>query len=175
MINPDQLRELVIQPTLRYLDPDIPYSEEAVELLMMTAAHESKLGTYIKQVNGPALGIYQMEPATHDDIYRNFFIYKPKLMSSITGLRSQAYITEDELLVTNLMYATAMARVHYYRDSKPIPKKKDFIAPVSGFNESLWLLALAGYAKRVYNTEAGKATPEKYYNDYRKYVLGEKI
>jgi hypothetical protein len=63
-MNPKQLRELVIRPVLEYLHPDIPYSHEAEDLLMMIAAHESHLGEYVKQVQGPALGIYQMEPDT---------------------------------------------------------------------------------------------------------------
>lgn len=168
MIDSKQLRELVVIPVLKYLDPEIPYSDEAVELLMMTAAHESSLGTYLKQVKGPALGIYQMEPATYEDIFLSFLKYKDSLRNKVMSLGSSTYD-----LIHDLRYATAMARVHYYRDPKPIPKKEDFVAPMSGFNESLWLLALAKYAKRVYNTKAGKATPEKYYEDYRAYVLGE--
>lgn len=34
MINAKQLRELVVEPTLEYLDPEVPYSEDAVELLI---------------------------------------------------------------------------------------------------------------------------------------------
>lgn len=161
MINAKQLRELVVEPTLEYLDPEVPYSEDAVELLLMTAAHESRLGTYLKQVNGPALGIYQMEPATHDDIYNNYLAYKPRLEKLTGELHPYAFITEHELLVTNLMYATAMARVHYYRVPEKLPPKED-------------IKAMAVYAKRHYNTELGKATWEDYAEAYKSLVLGEK-
>ena len=149
MIDSKQLRELIIKPTLRYLEPEITYSEAAVELLMMTCAHESRLGTYIKQVQGPALGIYQMEPATEEDIFRNFLDFKPSLLTKVvnhTGL--------GEELIWNLQYATIMARVHYYRDSEALPDVED-------------VRALAKYAKRVYNTELGKATADDYLYAYR--------
>jgi hypothetical protein len=58
-IHPGQLRSL-IEETLRALEPEVPYSEPAVELLMMTAAAESALGRYIKQIGGPARGIFQI-------------------------------------------------------------------------------------------------------------------
>ena len=48
------------------------HSDNAVNLLMGTAAQESHLGKYRKQIGGgPALGIFQMEPATFNDIVNN--------------------------------------------------------------------------------------------------------
>jgi len=150
MIDKDQLRDLIIIPTLHYLEPEIPFSQSAVELLKMTAAHESRLGTYIAQVNGPALGIYQMEPATEEDIQVNYLRHRDYLDEKI--LQTGQYLTSD------LRYATAMARVHYYRDPEPLPEVGD----VSG---------LANYAKRVWNTEAGKATEDDYFQAYKKLCL----
>lgn len=157
-INAKQFRELIVRPTLKYLDPEIPYSTEAEDLLVMTAAHESHLGTYIKQVNGPALGVYQMEPATHDDIWANFLKYQAKIFWVIDDLRHGS-----NNLVFDLRYATAMARVHYYRDKEAIPKEKDYPT------RSEYIDALGAYAKRVYNTELGKATAKQYVKDYLKY------
>src|SRR5689334_958771 len=34
-IDPNQLRDLIVAPTLRHLDPEIPYSDVATELLML--------------------------------------------------------------------------------------------------------------------------------------------
>lgn len=66
-INCEQLRLYVIRPTLEKIEL---WSEAAENLLLGTTAQESHMGTYIKQVGkGPALGIYQMEPATHKDIW----------------------------------------------------------------------------------------------------------
>lgn len=154
-MNAKQLRELVIRPTLQYLSPAIPYSETATELLMMTAAHESRLGEYIAQVGGPALGIYQMEPNTELDIYDNFARYKDKI-----GMYIQQVIAtgETDELVWNLKYATTMARVHYFRVPEALPE--------GSLQNEETIRKLAAYAKKYYNTELGKATEEDYYEAY---------
>ena len=158
-INPKQLRELVIIPALKYLNPVIPYSIEAVDLLCMTAAHESLNGTYLKQIKGPALGIYQMEPSTHDDIWDNFLAHRKILPELVSGFDS------DEL-VYNLKYATVMARVHYWRVKEPLPKRKD-TGP-----DSDYIYELAKYAKRYYNTHLGKATADDYFDAFVKLYGG---
>lgn len=155
-MNAKQLRELIIRPTLEYLDPVIPYSEIAVELLMMTAAHESDLGEYVAQIGGPALGIYQMEPATENDIYRNFLNFRKVTLNTVSDLMNDVAMGED--LVHNLAYATAMARVQYFRDPQALPS--------GSLSDESTIRELSHYAKRVYNTEAGKASPEDYFNDY---------
>lgn len=158
MINQKQLRELVIRPTLKYLDPDIPYSETAVELLMMTQAHESNGGYYLKQKEGPALGIYQMEPATLADIYDNFLEYNKHLQ-----LKAAKY---SGGISFNLRRATSMARIHYYRDPEALPS--------GDLDDERTIWELAMYAKRVWNTEAGKATVQDYYDKYMKYCYETK-
>ena len=65
----NQLRELIITPALSKLQL---YSKDAEELLIFTCAVESDGGTYLKQIKGPALGIYQMEPRTYNDIWQNY-------------------------------------------------------------------------------------------------------
>ena len=58
-----QLREQVIAPALAKIDL---FSPEAVALVLGTACVESQCGEYIKQMGkGPALGIFQIEPATY--------------------------------------------------------------------------------------------------------------
>ena len=148
-IDKGQLRELVIVPTLKSLDPEIPFSNAAVKLLMMTAAHESRLGTYLRQLGGPALGIYQMEPATEDDIEVNYLAHRAYLDEKV--LQTGMY------LMTDLRYATTMARIHYYRDKEALPDEDD-------------LIGLANYAKRIWNTEEGKATARDYYQAYEELV-----
>lgn len=163
--NPIQFRELIIRPTLKYLEPEVPYSEEAEDLLFMTAAHESLLGTYLKQVKGPALGVYQMERETEKDICFNFLLYRNKLSKKITNLCfSEVEIpTGLNESIGNLFLATAMARVHYYRVPEALPKKSEFNTNVS------YLKALSEYAKKYYNTELGKATADDYYKAFMKY------
>ena len=72
-INTKHLRLYIIRPTLQKINL---WSEAAENLLLGTAAQESLLGTYLKQNgNGPALGIYQMEPNTHKDIWIHYLNY----------------------------------------------------------------------------------------------------
>ncbi len=58
----------IVQPVLAALGT---WSLESEMLLMGTAAHESLL-IYTHQIGGPALGYFQMEPATHDDCWTNY-------------------------------------------------------------------------------------------------------
>lgn len=143
-----QLREYVIRPTLKFIGH---YSEAAEELLMLTAAAESELGHYIHQVGGPALGIYQMEPATHDDIHANWLRYKA-MRDAVQQLGSEA---RD--LPGNLYYATAMARCHYLRVSEALPNP---ISPES----------LAQYWKDHYNTHQGAGTVAEAVEKYHEFV-----
>lgn len=137
-----QLRDL-IRETLKEVDL---FSDDAVELLMLTAAVETDLGYYIKQINGPGLGIFQTEPATHDDIVirwlevntqrrRNF---RDKIHDKMNNF--VVYFSHHEL-VYNLKYAIVIARLKYYMDPAPIPSDS---------------LGMARYWKRIYNTEVGK-------------------
>ena len=77
MLNIKQLREFIIKPALYDL---VMYSPEAEELLVFTCAVESKGCSYIKQIEGPALGIYQMEPATYNDLWQNYIKNKGSLI-----------------------------------------------------------------------------------------------
>jgi hypothetical protein len=159
MIDFNQFKEHVVIPTLKYLDNEIPYSEEAVDLLMLTCAHESRGGTYLRQkgMTGTegAFGVYQMELATHEDIYVNFLRARPAFEESVSGLRSD-YLSLRRDLTANLAYATAMARVHYWRVAEALPSKDD----------TNYLSKLGDYAKKYYNTELGKATNSRYVIDY---------
>ena len=54
-------------------------TDDIVNLLVGTACVESNCGEYIKQINGPACGIFQIEPNTAKDIQENYIKYKPDL------------------------------------------------------------------------------------------------
>ena len=151
MIDKHQLEADVIIPVLLYLAPDIPYSKAAVELLLGTATVESNRGDYIRQLGGgPALGIYQMEPATYSDIYDNYLRYNKHLMEKIEALRSPSSLGgEKSQLIGNLFYATALARVHYKRVPKSLPLEGD-------------LEGMANYWKDYYNTHLGAGTIAHY-------------
>jgi hypothetical protein len=153
MIDKGQLRDLIT----RVLKEANLYSDSAVELLMLTAACESKLGTYIRQVRGPARGIFQMEPATHDDLWENYLEYKPDLFGRVT------YFTNGNLsgsfeLEANLAYSIIMTRIHYLRIPTPLPEATD----VDG---------MAHYWKKYYNTHLGKGTVAKAKSMYERYAV----
>jgi len=131
---------------------DLPGDESSVRLLLMIAAHESGGFTYCKQVRGPAIGLFQMEPATFD-----FIIGYLKRTGKYERI-NRAMIFERMLIDTE--FAAAMARVYLLTIPEPLPDANDFDA-------------LARYAKKYWNTNAGKATPEKYLNDYLKYVWSD--
>jgi len=157
------LRHEIIRPVLKYLDDGeygIPYSMAAENLLMGTCAQESRMGQWLVQLgNGPAKGIFQMETATHNDIYANFLKYKSDLRDIVNDLRgSRNFIldhgsVEQDDLTGNLYYAAAMCRVHYYRVPWPLPDDN--------------VEELAHYYKLHYNTPEGKATVEKFVKNYR--------
>jgi hypothetical protein len=145
-MNLEQLRELVIRPALQHIEL---WSAAAENLVLGTALVESK-AEYIHQVGGgPALGLWQMEPATHDDIWDNYLKFNATLREWVTELQSPAAFTAGaNELIGNLYYGAAMCRIQYRRVKEALPKAKD-------------AEAMARYYKRFYNTEVGKGSVEK--------------
>ena len=125
------------------------------DLLLGTAATESHLGKYDKQIGGgPALGIYQMEPATLNDIYDNYLAHRPwwaDQLSKVVGCDKPHL----DKLQYDPIYSTIMARLHYRRVKFPLPGHGDIIG-------------YAQYWKDHYNTRHGKGTVQKFINDYKR-------
>ena len=86
---------------------------------------------------GPALGFWQMEPDTHDDVRDNFLAYRPDLKAAAEKAAGQPSPTA-ELLVTNPVYAALMCAIQYYRSPLILPRAFDAFGQAS-----MW--------KRVYN------------------------
>jgi len=150
MLDPQQFTKHIIRPALEAIDL---YSEAAAELLLGTAIQESRL-VYLKQIGGgPALGLFQMELATHDDIWINYIKYHDDLKGKILDISK---FGDSSHLIWNLYYAAAMCRVHYYRDPEALPEAGD-------------ISRLAAYWKRVYNTAAGAGTEAEYMANWHKY------
>ena len=152
-MNAQQLHDLIIKPTLKYMGGNYD-SKDARFLLLCTAAIESKCGYYIKQIKGPALGIWQMEPDTHDDIWKNcdaaFEDVGQRLCRmALHGSAERFVFTGETDLIDSPKYACAMARLKYSMDSAPLPKHDNF-------------RAVYDYYKRIYNTPAGASTYEKF-------------
>lgn len=140
-MNKAQLTELVIIPTLN----EIPrgYSDAAVLAIQMIIAHESVCGEYIAQKRGPALGIIQMEPFTHDDVWTHGDSIK--INAAILGITQRV-----GQLVYDLRYNVFMARQKLFMAKGALPSDP---------------AEMAKYLKLNWNGD-GKATPEKYHQDY---------
>ena len=112
----DELRQLVIRPTLKQLRA---WSQGMENLLLGTAAQESQLGFHLKQGRRHGLGIYQIQPHTHREIWDEYLINHPTLASKVRGLASQRDFLDHphSELATNLRYATAIAWL-IYRSAK---------------------------------------------------------
>lgn len=141
-VNLAQLDSYIIRPVLAAFSA--PWQSEAARILLLgTAIHESNAGAdLVQEGGGPALGVWQMEPFTHDDCWQNFLNFQPGLAAVVQ--RFQVPDAGAGQLVYNLAYACAMARVKYIRAAPPLPQPQDF--------ESL-----ADYYKRFYNSTEGAA------------------
>ncbi len=146
-----QLLDHIIKPTLKFMGGGYD-SKNARMLKLSTSAVESNCGKYIKQINGPALGPWQMEPFTHDDIWCNCdFLRKPanvRLMNSMQVELDKDHEDSYNLMVSP-MYSCAMARLKYAMDPVPLPKN-DYIEDIYD------------YYKRIYNTPEGASTYRKF-------------
>lgn len=154
MFNIAQFREHLVVPALSKLHM---YSKDAEELLVFTCAAESNGGTYLHQIKGPALGIYQCEPATHHDIWQNYLRHRGNLVQILAlnfGVNYDGN-TADRLIY-DLHYATAICRLDYRREPEPLPNKDDV--------EGMW-----EYYKKYYNSSKGKAKKDRAIKAYESF------
>jgi hypothetical protein len=148
-IDISQLRAQVVRPTLAALGLG---GAAAEELLIGTILQESQGGHWLRQLGpGPAIGICQMEPATHDDLWTHYLDDRPMLAGRVRSLRIGVGngIGQADEMAGNLYYAIAMARVLYARVPDPLPPAGD-------------VAAQAAYYKTHYNTAGGAATVGQY-------------
>lgn len=157
MIDIIQFRQYVLMPSLSLLQL---YSKDAEELLVFTCAVESEGGTYVHQINGPAVGIYQCEPNTHNDLWRNFIIHRNNFVTQLAMNFSIPKIPDISKLVTDMMYSTAICRLHYFRVKEHLPLADDL--------DAIWL-----YYKLYYNSSKGKATKDKAIKAYQRFTKNE--
>jgi hypothetical protein len=159
-----QFRRFVVEPTLRYLDPLVPYSEAAVALLVGTAVHESGLEFFDQWTGpddktlGPALGFFEIEEATFRDVYDRFldlpkFVQLKERVRALTALEPSLV----EQLVSNLRFQTAIARVRFFMSPRALPAADD-------------IEGLAATWKRDYNTLAGAGTTAQWLFHYKSFV-----
>lgn len=125
----------------------------AEALMLGTALAESRLRN-LTQDGGPALGFFQMEPATHDDIWKNFLGYRiGKLEMKIADISGFSTLPQPaERMIWDHRYAAVMCRIHYRRQPR---FSEEHSLPVC-------LEDLAAYWKQYFNTLEGKGTVEHF-------------
>jgi hypothetical protein len=164
MIHPEQFRQFIKETLVefeRLSGLRNIASDDAVELLLLTAAQESHLGRYLWQVGkGPALGVFQVEPNTHEDIYMNYLRFKPEVIAAVSHFKAEQLTARDNMK-GNLAYQVVVARLVYYRIPKGLPSSKD-------------LMAMANYWKVYYNTHLGKGTVSEAVRNYKHFVEEER-
>lgn len=143
MLDPRQLRDLIVRPVL---EPLALYSLAAEQLVMGTAAKESSL-VYIRQhlgegKHGRGRGLWQVEPETAEDLRRR---YERRLED--TTLCLDAYLVER--LEGDLHLGAALCRLKYLDAPEKLPSAGD-------------LVGMASYWKRFYNTFKGAGKPEEF-------------
>ncbi|URC15142.1 hypothetical protein GD1_18 [Paraglaciecola Antarctic GD virus 1] len=154
-MRPQILLDYVITPVLERMGSRYD-TLASRQLLLATSAQESHCGYYGKQVKGPALGLFQMEPDTLNDLFDNYLYYNFSKKTTVEKFNISV-VTDKIELVGNNYYATALARMQYWRDAYPMPEYNDF--------DAMWL-----FYKRVWNTHLGAATEEEFRANWDKYV-----
>ena len=156
-MNERQFRLWVVRPTLTAMRM---WSEAAEDVLVGTAVHESGgLESLDQQTHaddatlGPAFGVFQMERATMDDLLDRYLVRRIDLHQRVSAFRAELPADPAAQLMTNLAFATALARVKYWMAPEPLPA----IGDLNGY---------AAYWKRHWNTELGAGTTEKFIRDW---------
>ena len=123
------------------------YSDDALALVVRTGMAESgyrALQGYGK--NNPAIGFWQIEPATLYDMMRNYISYRPKYRKVLEKLGMEFKGDDIEMsVISNMAVQASLCRLHYRRDKDPLPSWDD-------------MEAQGRYWKKVYNTYKGKGT-----------------
>ena len=137
----------------------IPYSENAVNLLLGTCAQETFFGTFLHQIRGPGEGAYSMEPNTGKDIWANWLMERYQVRLALTRACGVLSHHNNNALRWNLKYSTIMARIEYRRFKDPLPPAND-------------PRALGAYWDIAYNRNPNKGTIEEFVGNYMHYCRG---
>lgn len=124
----------------------LPDADNAIRLLEMITAWESGDFSYVKQKNGPALGLIQMEPNTFKDVCR----YLEEKRSHQYPKFYEELPQQPEHLIFDPFFCFGLARIFFLRFQEPIPDEDQ-------------IELLAQYAKKYWNTPSGKANWKDYY------------
>ena len=93
----------------------------------------------------PAIGFWQIEPATMNDMIENYINYRSKYKKTLISLGMNFEKDTIMSIMSNMAVQAALCRLHYRRDKDPLPSWDD-------------MEGQAKYWKRVYNTVEGRGT-----------------
>lgn len=151
-------KDFIIVPTLAYMEPEVTNSKPALQLLLGTAAKESEFYWLDQTIvgPGPAFGFYQMEENTYYTNWSWMAQNSRPLFEKGMNLAGGGLISGAARMRSNLLLATFLVRVHYFRVVEALP---------------LTLAGQAAYWKKYYNTPAGSGTTAQYIQAYNKLVI----
>ena len=126
------------------------YSDDALALVVRTGIAESGYRALKGYGEGnPAIGFWQIEPATLNDMITNYIHYRSHYKKNLISLGMNFEKDTIMSVMSNMAVQAALCRLHYRRDKHPIPSWDD-------------LEGQASYWKRVYNTVEGRGTVEHF-------------
>jgi hypothetical protein len=129
----------------------------AEQLVLGTGIQESLL-VYRQQLGGgPARGLFQMEPQTHDDCWENYLRFRNALADKVRQTLDAGQQPVADTMQVNDRYAAAMCRIRYLRVTQSLPAAHD-------------IQAMATYWKAHYNTPLGAGTPEEFLEKWPQYI-----
>ena len=142
----DEIKEIV-EYALYRVDS---YSDDALALVVRTGMAESGYRALKGYGEGnPAIGFWQIEPATMNDMMKNYIHYRSNYKKNLISLGMNFEKDTTMSVMSNMAVQAALCRLHYRRDKDPIPSWDD-------------LEGQARYWKRVYNTVEGRGTVEHF-------------
>ena len=152
----------IVQPTLSKLEMD--HALSAVEMMVGTVAVESSFEFIKQKGGGPAIGFFQLEPATIEDVVVRYVQNKDKTFRAnfeqASLLVAPWNFTAAGLLdhvMANLRLQCAIARVKYWMTPEALPP----LADIPGY---------ARYWKKYYNTINGAGTEDDFVKAWSQHV-----
>ena len=126
------------------------YSDDALALVVRTGMAESGYRALKGYGEGnPAIGFWQIEPATMNDMITNYIKYRSHYKKNLISLGMNFGKDKIISVMSNMAIQAALCRLHYRRDKDPIPSWDD-------------LEAQGKYWKKVYNTFEGRGTVDHF-------------
>ena len=126
------------------------YSDDALALVVRTGMAESGYRALKGYGEGnPAIGFWQIEPATMNDMITNYIKYRSHYKKNLISLGMNFGKDKIISVMSNMAIQAALCRLQYRRDKDPIPSWDD-------------LEAQGKYWKKVYNTFEGRGTVDHF-------------